>query len=124
MAANGDERSRSELTMFYQPAGEGYEQALDGVLVKTLVYGDRTLLAEFRIAAGAVIPAHHHPHEQTGYLVSGTLEFTIGDESRIATAGASWSLAPGVEHGAQALEDAVVVEVFSPVREDMLPGED
>jgi quercetin dioxygenase-like cupin family protein len=99
----------------------GYREMLDGVLLKSLVWGDRTLLTEVRLAQGAVVPVHDHAHEQTGYLVSGRLEFTIDGATWVAGPGDSWSLAGGLAHGARALEDCVVVEVFAPVREDYLP---
>jgi quercetin dioxygenase-like cupin family protein len=67
----------------------GYVEALKGVSRKTMVHGPNTLLTEFKLAEGAVIPAHKHPQEQTGYLVSGRLNFQIGDKMRPATAGAS-----------------------------------
>ncbi len=107
--------------MFYSRSAEGYVEALKGVWRKTLVHGDHTLLSEFRLDAGAVIPVHKHPHEQTGYLVSGRLKFTIGEETMGAGPGDSWCLAGELEHGAEALEDSVVIEVFSPVREEYLP---
>lgn len=107
--------------MFYSRSAEGYVEALKGVWRKSLVHGDHTLLSEFRLDAGAVIPVHKHPHEQTGYLVSGRLRFVIGEESMEAGPGDSWCLAGELEHGAEALEDSVVIEVFSPVREEYLP---
>lgn len=107
--------------MFYKAEPQGYREVLEGINLKTLVYGERTLLSEFRIEKGASIPVHEHPHEQTGYLVSGALRFRIQDEVFIAHPGDSWSLPSGVPHGAEAIEEAVVVEVFSPVREDYLP---
>lgn len=107
--------------MFYSRSAEGYVEALKGVWRKSLVHGDHTLLSEFRLDAGAVIPLHKHPHEQTGYLVSGRLRFVIGEESMEAGPGDSWCLAGELEHGAEALEDSVVIEVFSPVREEYLP---
>ena len=107
--------------MFYKADPSGYRKVLDGIVFKTLVHGESTLLSEFRLENGAEIPPHRHPHEQTGYLVSGRLSFLIGEERTTVEAGDSWCIPGGVEHGARALEDSVVVEVFSPVREDYLP---
>ncbi len=107
--------------MFYSRSSDGYQEALKGVRRKTLVHGANTLLTEFRIEAGSVIPVHSHAQEQTGYLLSGRLQFTVGDESILAEPGDSWCLAGDLPHGAEALEDSVVIEVFSPVREDYLP---
>jgi quercetin dioxygenase-like cupin family protein len=107
--------------MFYKADASGYREALDGIVFKALVHGEKTLLSEFRLKEGAEIPPHQHPHEQTGYLVRGRLSFVIGEERAIVEAGDSWCIPGGVEHGARALEDTVVVEVFSPVREEYLP---
>jgi quercetin dioxygenase-like cupin family protein len=52
--------------------------------MRTLCYGDRTLLTEFRLDGGSTLPRHAHPYEQTGYLVSGSLRLTVGDETRRA----------------------------------------
>ena len=106
--------------MFTTRDPSGYREALDGVQYKTLAWGVRTSLSEFHLDQGAVIPVHDHPHEQTGYLVSGRLEFDIEGERQIAEPGDSWSLAGGVRHGVHVLEDSVVIEVFSPVREEYL----
>lgn len=107
--------------MYRQGSENSYTDVLEKIKQKTLVYGDRTLMAEFRLEQGADLPRHSHPHEQTGYLVSGEIELTIGDETHQVKPGDSWCIAGGVEHKAMAVEDSVAIEVFSPVREDFLP---
>ena len=107
--------------MFYETESAGFREALEGVRYKTLVHGQRTLLAEFHLDRGAAVPVHSHPHEQTGYVVSGRMEFTIGEEQFEAVPGTSWCLPGNVPHGVNVLEDTVVIEVFSPVREEYLP---
>lgn len=107
--------------MFQNAGDAGYVEAAPGIRRKTLSYGAETLMAEFRLTAGYPLPVHDHPHEQTGYLVSGRLRLSIGAETFDVRPGDSWSVPGGVPHGADVLEDAVAVEVFSPVREDFLP---
>jgi unsaturated pyranuronate lyase len=107
--------------MFRQPDDNGYREVLDKIRQKTLVYGEKTLLTEFRLGKGAILPRHSHPHEQTGYLVAGRLDLTIGRKTNRVEPGGSWCIAGGVEHSAIALEDSIAIEVFSPVREDYLP---
>ena len=107
--------------MFYKSDNSGYKQALAGAQFKTLVYGERTLFAEFRLEKGSKIPAHRHPHEQTGYLVKGRIRLFIGEETFEAEPGDSWSIRGDVEHGVEVISDSVAIEVFSPVREDYLP---
>ena len=102
---------------------DGYHSRVRGIDQKTLVFGDRTLMAEFRLKKGTVVPRHSHPYEQTGYLVSGRMIFISGEERFETLPGDSWCILMNVEHSAEVLEDSVAVEVFSPVREDYLPGE-
>lgn len=106
---------------FTTKSTDGYRSAIQGIWQKTLVHGERTLLVEFKLAGGSALPLHSHPHEQTGYLVSGHMVLTIGGESHDVHPGDSWCIPGGVEHGALAEESSVAIEVFSPVREDYLP---
>jgi quercetin dioxygenase-like cupin family protein len=108
--------------MFTKRTDAGYQPALPGIERKTLVYGERTLMTEFRLRKGSILPRHAHPYEQTGYLVRGRLRLQVGSGSFEAEPGDSWCIPGGLEHGAEVLEDAIALEVFSPVREDYLPG--
>ncbi len=91
-----------------------------GIGRKTLAVGDHTLMTEFVLESGSELPAHKHPHEQIGFLVSGRLLLTIGDESCEMEAGDSWAVPGNVEHRAKVLERAEAIEVFYPVRQDYL----
>jgi len=102
-------------------SNNGYKKVLDGIEQKTLAYGDKTLMVEFRLQQGAALPLHSHPHEQTGYLVTGRLRLTVGEDSPDVLPGDSWCIAGNMPHCAECLEEAVAIEVFSPVREDYLP---
>jgi len=106
--------------MFLKRSEQGYLPVLDKIRMKTLVHGDKTLMAEFCLEAGAMLPLHDHPHEQTGYLVSGRMDLVVGDETWQLEPGDSWSIPGGVPHRAVAHLDSVAIEVFSPVREDYL----
>lgn len=107
--------------MFQEHSDNGFENMFEGIDRKTLAYGEKTLMTEFRLKKGGILPRHSHPHEQTGYLVSGRVNVHAGGETFEAEPGDSWSIAGDLEHGAEPLEDSIVVEVFSPVREDYLP---
>lgn len=107
--------------MFNKKRTTGYRTARPGVNFRTLAFGERTHLTEFRLAKGSIIPEHEHPHEQTGYLVSGRMTFTIAGEKFDTLPGDGWDIPGGVNHGVDVLEDCVVVEVFSPARKDYLP---
>jgi len=107
--------------MFYKSNRDGYKQILPGIQIKTLVYGDKALLSEFRMEQGSQLPAHAHPNEQTGYLISGRIRLSIGEKTFEVEPGDSWSVPGSVMHRAEILADALAIEVFSPVREDYLP---
>ena len=109
--------------MIVKASDSGFNELLDGVRLKSMVHGAATHLTEVRFVAGAVVPEHSHPHEQTGYLITGSLRFFGDGEDTVVRPGDCWNFASGVPHGAEALEDSVVIEVFSPVREDYLPRE-
>ena len=108
--------------MFRTQDSRDYLKPVPGVEQKTLVYGEKTLMTEFVLKAGADIPSHSHPHEQSGYLVKGHIRLSIGKDIHDVHPGDAWCIPGGVAHGARTIEDAVAVEVFSPVREDYLPG--
>jgi quercetin dioxygenase-like cupin family protein len=107
--------------MFCKSCDDGYRTLAPGITIKTLTYGRNTLFTEFRLKAGCTLPHHSHPQEQTGYLVSGSIRLTIGDEVHEVGPGDSWNIPSDVSHGADIMEDSVAIEVFSPVREDYLP---
>ena len=107
--------------MFTTPEMDDYHTVAPGIRRRTLCFGSTTLMSEFRLLEAHVLPMHSHSQEQTGYLVSGHIRLTIGDETRDVLPGDSWCVTGGVEHGAEVLQDALAVEVFSPVREDYLP---
>ena len=107
--------------MFLKKSASGYKTAVEKIEMKTLAYGEKTLMSEFRLQQGASLPRHSHPHEQTGYLVSGRMELTIGPESHLVEPGDSWCIAGNLEHNGLALEDSIAIEVFSPLRDDYLP---
>ena len=107
--------------MFTKHNPKAYRPLLPGIQMRTLVYGEKSLLAEFHLGAGSQLPRHAHPYEQTGYLVSGHMRLTIDDTVNDIEPGDAWSIPMDVPHSAEIIEDSVAVEVFSPVREDYLP---
>ena len=112
---------KEDRRMFRKGDKRGYTTALDGIQQKTLVHGEKTLMTEFKLAAGSVLPLHRHSYEQTGYLVCGKLRLFVGEDEYNAQIGDSWCVESDVVHGAEAIEDAVAVEVFAPPREDYMP---
>ncbi|WP_246275889.1 cupin domain-containing protein [Methanolobus zinderi] len=108
------------VIMFARHHKEGYREVLPGIRMKTIVYGEKTLMTEFVMKKGSILGQHDHMHEQTGYLVSGKILLTIGDETFEAGAGDSWNIPGKMPHSAKILEDSVAVEVFSPRRDEYI----
>lgn len=107
--------------MFTKSSKTGYRENLPGVLMKPMAWEEKSLLCEFHLKGGHTLPAHTHPYEQTGYLISGKLDFRIADQWYPAEAGDSWCIPENVEHEVKVIEDALVIEVFIPVRTEFLP---
>jgi mannose-6-phosphate isomerase-like protein (cupin superfamily) len=87
-----------------------------GIKRRTMANGDKTVICEFRFTKGAVVPLHSHLYEQTGFLISGRLIFTIDDDEVEVTPGDSWCIKADVPHSAEVPEETVLIEAFSPVR--------
>ena len=107
--------------MFSRQEPTAFRELMDGIEVRTRTWGEKTLMAEYRLKKGSRLPEHSHPHEQTGYLVSGRLRLHAGSEVFDAGPGDAWCIDGNVSHWADVMEDCIAVEVFSPVREDFLP---
>lgn len=69
---------------------------------------------------GAVVPVHHHPHEQWTHMLEGELEFTLGDETRILLSGMAAHIPSEVPHGVKAITECKLIDCFLPVREDFV----
>ena len=93
-------------------------EMLPGIRRRTLAYGDHLMVTQFLIGQGTRLPLHSHPHEQISYIVSGELEMLIGGQSHHLRPGDSLLLPGGMEHGAVALQDVIVIDTFSPPREE------
>jgi quercetin dioxygenase-like cupin family protein len=96
----------------------GPVEMLPGIRRRTLAYGERLMVTQFLISQGTELPKHSHPHEQISYVLSGQLEMQVGDERYLLQPGDSLLLPGGMVHSALALQDVMVIDTFSPPRED------
>ena len=97
------------------------------MLDRRLISGERIMLAHAYLKKGCIVPKHQHVHEQFAYLLQGSLRFWIGDdesETLVVNAGEVLELPSNLPHMAEALEDSLVLDVFSPPREDWLQKTD
>ena len=91
---------------------------------RQLVHTSTMTVARIHLRAGAVVPRHEHSHEQVATVLDGSLRFVVGDEEHVLSAGESMIVPGGVPHEVEALADSLVLDVFSPVRDDWVRGED
>lgn len=105
-------------------ADEGGWERLSDLVYRRHVHGARVTIAQFRLLRGSSVKPHSHPHEQVSILVKGRVKFRVGDEEVIVGPGDVVHIPPGVIHGVEALEESLIVDVYSPVRDDWIRGED
>lgn len=97
------------------------------MLDRKLITGDRMMLAQVFLKKGCVVPRHQHDNEQLTYILDGALRFWIGEDEKeevIVRAGEVLHIPSNVWHKAEALEDTLDVDVFSPPRQDWLDKTD
>lgn len=82
------------------------------------IHTEKISVAHLDAYKGFELPLHHHVHEMIVNVVSGQLELTIGDETRILLPGMAGVIPSNVPHKAKALTDCKIIDVFYPVRED------
>jgi quercetin dioxygenase-like cupin family protein len=99
------------------------KERVTDVIERRLVTGDRMMLAHVYLKKGAIVPRHQHHNEQLTYILEGALRFWIGEDEGATVdvrAGEVLHIPSNVWHKAEALEDTLDVDVFSPPREDWL----
>lgn len=103
---------------FITPQDSGQIEMLAGVHRRTMATTDEVMLCEFFIERDAVVPQHSHMNDQVGYVIYGRLEITIGGITQVMEPGDSYAVPGGVVHTARALIDTLVIDAFSPPRND------
>ncbi len=92
----------------------------NGLKRRIAAYHDNLMCVEMHFEKGAEGVMHSHPHEQISYVISGKFEFTVGDKTHVISAGDCTLKQPNIEHGAVCLEPGVLIDFFTPCREDFL----
>ena len=93
----------------------------EGINRQILGYDESIMMVRASFEENSVGYTHKHPHSQVVYVESGVFDFTIGQETRRLKAGDGTYIPPEIDHGAVCIEKGVLLDVFSPVREDFLP---
>jgi quercetin dioxygenase-like cupin family protein len=91
---------------------------------RKVIVGQRLMLAEFTTKKGSVVPTHKHIHEQISFVLKGRVKFTVGGEELLARKGDIIVIPPNVEHSAVTMTDSIGLDVFTPLRDDWMTGDD
>ncbi|HVU11549.1 MAG TPA: cupin domain-containing protein [Phototrophicaceae bacterium] len=93
-------------------------EMMTGVHRRTMATTDEEMLCEFFLERDSLVPQHSHMNDQIGYVIYGKVEMTIGDVVQICNPGDSYAIPGGITHSARALIDSLVIDCFSPPRND------
>jgi quercetin dioxygenase-like cupin family protein len=100
------------------------QEQLNPLFVRQVIHGEKITLARIRLGRGCIVPEHAHANEQITSVIEGTLRFQIEGRAVVLEAGDVLHIPSHAPHSVEALEDCLVLDVFSPVREDWRTGDD
>lgn len=100
-----------------------HEQLSPGIGRQAL-HTDGLTVARIYLKKGAIVPLHSHVNEQLSYVIEGRLRFDFADRQQVVAAGEMMQISASEPHAVEALEDSLALDVFQPVREDWLRGDD
>ena len=106
--------------MFLKIADVAQTDLGDGLSRQILASGGNMMTVQVAFEKGAVGTPHTHQHEQVGYVLQGSFELTFADEVTVIESGDTYYVPPNVLHGVVALEDSILLDVFTPQRQDFL----
>lgn len=93
-------------------------EQVPGAFRRVLADGDHMMVIEWRMNPGVVVPEHNHPHEQSGYIVSGQMNFHCDGRDWTLYPGMGYAVSGGTPHRAEFPVESVIIDIFSPPRED------
>jgi unsaturated pyranuronate lyase len=100
------------------------QEHLNEKLARKFLSGDKITLAQLFLKRGCIVPEHSHPSEQISMIVTGSLRFDLEGRSVILKSNQLISIPSDVSHTVEAIEDTLVYDIFAPVREDWIKGDD
>jgi quercetin dioxygenase-like cupin family protein len=100
------------------------EEQLNPMATRQMIHGSSITVARLRTRKGSLVPTHSHVNEQITTMEQGAMLFVTPTEKIVVRAGESLVIPPNVPHSVESLEDCVAIDIFSPVREDWVRGDD
>ncbi len=105
---------------FFKTEEAQWETADKGITRQMVGFNSQIMMVKIKFEKDAVGYIHQHFHSQVTYVVSGKFKVTIDGEPKILNEGDGFFVQPNLEHGAECLEAGMLIDVFSPLREDFL----
>ncbi len=99
-------------------------EKLNPLSSRQVIHGEKMTIARMHLHKGCLVPEHKHHNEQLSMVEQGSLRFNLDGAERVLNAGEVLRIPPNVPHSVTALEDSLVVDLFSPPREDWIRGDD
>ena len=99
-------------------------EQMNHLITRQMFHADRITMSRLELRQGASVPMHSHPNEQISMIIAGALQFEVGRTQVVVRAGEMLQIPGDVPHSVLAIEDAVAIDIFSPVREDWIRGDD
>lgn len=99
-------------------------EQLTPLFARQMIHGETMTVARIYLKKGCVVPEHSHPNEQISTIERGRLKFVLGGREIILEEGQSLHIPANAPHSAEALDDSVALDLFSPPREDWIRGDD
>ena len=100
------------------------KEQLSPTFARQVIHGETMTVARVYLRKGCAVPEHSHHNEQISMLEQGALKFVVAGVEKVVNAGEVLRIPPHVPHSAEALEDSIAVDLFSPIREDWIRGDD
>ena len=100
------------------------QEQLNDKLSRKFIHGEKIMVAQLFLKKGCVVPEHSHESEQMTLVLTGSLRFQFGAEEKIVGSNQAIDIPSNVKHSVVALEDTLTYDIFSPIRNDWLAGDD
>jgi quercetin dioxygenase-like cupin family protein len=113
--------AKEQVKVFIDNSEVPWENVGKGVRRKIMAWDSKLMLVKVEFEKGGVGALHQHYHSQITHIESGVFEVEIGSEKKLLRGGDAYYIPPNVLHGARCMEDGVLIDVFSPMREDFIP---
>ncbi len=117
---NNNMGTTESVKVFIENDEISWQQMDMGVKRKIMAYDDKLMVVKVAFDKGGIGSLHQHHHSQITHIESGIFEVEIGEEKKVLKAGDAFYIPPNVMHGAVCLEAGVLIDVFSPMREDFI----